>query len=515
MPLFERYIAVDWSAANVPTRGKDSIWIGECDTAGNGPDPVNIPTRAAAMAHLEARLLAARARRERVMLGFDFVFGFPRGTARELTGRDDWQAIWALLADLIEDGDDNRSNRFEVAGKLNRRIGAPHFWGRPHQHEYPDLDPKRPVHGYPRLPERRRAEAEVGSTQPVWKLTYTGSVGSQSLLGIARLERLRRHPTLGSDIAVWPFETGFAGTCEKPIWLVEIYPSLFDRDRGIEPADKGQVLAASRGFARADREGRLGQLLSSATSLPPEDELLVLREEGWIAGAGHAPLLHLLAAPELPAAESQASAAYIRDPKAIYEESFATIRREADLHHLPEPLHESAIRMIHASGMVDLAADIIGSADVAQAVREAIGGGAPILCDCEMVRSGIIRRKLPAATELVVTLNEAGVPALAETLGTTRSAAAVELWVPRLAGAVVVIGNAPTALFHLLEKLAGGAPRPAAIIATPVGFVGAAESKAMLATTPQNVPFLTVRGRRGGSAMAAAALNAIVGGLAA
>lgn len=509
MPLFERYIAVDWSAANVPTRGKDSIWIGECDTAGNGPDPVNIPTRAAAMGYLEARLLAARARRERVMLGFDFVFGFPRGTARELTGRDDWQAIWALLADLIEDGDDNRSNRFEVAGKLNRRIGAPHFWGRPHQHEYPDLDPKRPVHGYPRLPERRRAEAEVGSTQPVWKLTYTGSVGSQSLLGIARLEKLRRHPVLGPDIAVWPFETGFSGPSDNPIWLVEIYPSLFGRDRSIEPADKGQVLAASRGFARADREGTLAQMLTPKADLAPDERDLVCGEEGWIAGAGHAATMHMLSVAE-PSGHT-----YIRDPKAIYEESFATIRREADLHHLPEPLHESAIRMIHASGMVDLAADIIGSADVAQAVREAIGGGAPILCDCEMVRSGIIRRKLPAATELVVTLNEAGVPALAETLGTTRSAAAVELWVPRLAGAVVVIGNAPTALFHLLEKLAGGAPRPAAIIATPVGFVGAAESKAMLATTPQNVPFLTVRGRRGGSAMAAAALNAIVGGLAA
>lgn len=204
---------------------------------------------------------------------------------------------------------------------------------------------------------------------------------------------------------------------------------------------------------------------------------------------------------------------YLRDPKAIYAESFSTIRREADLSHLPETLHAPAIRMIHASGMVDLAADIVGSADLPDAARKAIAAGAPILCDCEMVRSGIIRRRLPPGTELIVTLNAPETQDLATGLGTTRSAAAVELWLPRLAGAVVVIGNAPTALFHLIEKIEAGAPLPAAIVATPVGFVGAAESKALLATNPHNVPFLTVRGRRGGSAMASAALNAIVGGL--
>jgi precorrin-8X/cobalt-precorrin-8 methylmutase len=197
---------------------------------------------------------------------------------------------------------------------------------------------------------------------------------------------------------------------------------------------------------------------------------------------------------------------YLRDPDAIYAQSFATIRAEADLAHLDPALHDVAIRMIHACGMVDLAADIVGDPRIVEAVRAAPG---PILCDCEMVRSGIIRRYLPPTADLVVTLNDPAVPDLARSLGTTRSAAAVELWRPRLEGSIVVIGNAPTALFHLHEMLAAGAPRPAAIIAAPVGFVGAAESKALLVAQSFSIPFVTVTGRRGGSAIASAAFNAI------
>ena len=204
---------------------------------------------------------------------------------------------------------------------------------------------------------------------------------------------------------------------------------------------------------------------------------------------------------------------YVRDPAEIYRQSFATIRAEANLGHLPEALHEVAIRMIHACGMVDLALDITGNDALPQAVRAALLAGAPVFCDCEMVRSGIIRRSLPETTELVMTLNDPRVPGLAQQLGTTRSAAAVELWRERLRGAVVVIGNAPTALFHLLEIIAASGPVPAAVIATPVGFVGAAESKALLAGGGFSMPFVTVRGRRGGSAIASAAFNAIGRGL--
>ena len=200
---------------------------------------------------------------------------------------------------------------------------------------------------------------------------------------------------------------------------------------------------------------------------------------------------------------------YLRDPAAIYAQSFATIEAEADLSSLAPELHPAAIRMIHACGMVDLAADIVGDPAVVAVSRDGLRAGAPVLCDCEMVRSGVIRRHLPESTELVLTLNDPAVPALAASLGTTRSAAAVELWRPRLAGAVVLIGNAPTALFHLIELIAAGGPRPAVIIAAPVGFVGAAESKALLASNALSIPFLTVRGRRGGAAGASAAFNAI------
>jgi precorrin-8X/cobalt-precorrin-8 methylmutase len=203
---------------------------------------------------------------------------------------------------------------------------------------------------------------------------------------------------------------------------------------------------------------------------------------------------------------------YLRDPAAIYAQSFATIEREADFSRLPEELHDVAVRMIHACGMVDLADSIVGDGAAVAAVQAALLAGAPVLCDCEMVRAGIIKAVLPKGNELVVTLNDAAVPELAAQLGTTRSAAAVELWRERLAGSVVAIGNAPTALFHLLDLLADGAARPAAIIATPVGFVGAAESKALLAKGKHGVPLVTVLGRRGGSAIASAAFNAIAKG---
>lgn len=200
---------------------------------------------------------------------------------------------------------------------------------------------------------------------------------------------------------------------------------------------------------------------------------------------------------------------YLRNPDAIYAESFAIIRAEADLAALHPALHDIAIRMIHACGMPDLAADIVGSPSIVEATREALALGKPIFCDCEMVRSGVIRRNLPAGNDLVLTLNEPNIYELSKLLGTTRSAAAVELWRPRLEGAVVLIGNAPTALFHLLEMIDAKGPKPAAIIAAPVGFVGAAESKARLAQGDRGIPFVTVLGRRGGSAIAAAALNAI------
>jgi precorrin-8X/cobalt-precorrin-8 methylmutase len=201
--------------------------------------------------------------------------------------------------------------------------------------------------------------------------------------------------------------------------------------------------------------------------------------------------------------------AYLRDGPVIYERSFAIIRAEADLAAFSPEESDIVVRMIHACGMVEAAAKISFGGDFVTGGRKALADGAPILCDAEMVAHGITRARLPARNDVICTLRDAGVPALADRLGTTRSAAALELWGQRLGGAVVAIGNAPTALFRLIDMLAAGAPKPAAIIGVPVGFVGAAESKAALAEQSHGVPFLIVRDRIGGSAMAAAAVNAL------
>ena len=204
---------------------------------------------------------------------------------------------------------------------------------------------------------------------------------------------------------------------------------------------------------------------------------------------------------------------YIDSGPAIYVDSFATIRREADLSRIPADAEKLAVRMIHGTGQTDLTDDLQVHPQLVSAARAALDAGAPILCDAHMVASGVTRARLPRGNDVVCTLNEPGVRELAAQMGTTRSAAALSLWGARLDGAVVAIGNAPTALFHLLEMLLDGAPHPAAIVGCPVGFIGAAESKEALASFNRDhgidIPFVTVHGRRGGSAMTASALNAL------
>ena len=201
--------------------------------------------------------------------------------------------------------------------------------------------------------------------------------------------------------------------------------------------------------------------------------------------------------------------AYLRDGTAIYQRSFAIIRAEADLSRFSAEEAEIVVRMIHACGAVEAARHIVFGGNLVAAARAALAAGAPILCDAEMVAHGITRARLPAGNDVICTLNAPGVSDLAKKLETTRSAAALDLWRDRLGGAVVAIGNAPTALFRLLDLLDAGAPKPAAILGIPVGFVGAAESKDALAADPRGVPYLIVRGRIGGSAMTAAAVNAL------
>jgi len=360
MPLFGRYIAVDWSAANTPKRGKDSIWIGELGPEGRVPS-ANPSTRAAAMEAIATRLLSARQRNERVMLGFDFVFGYPRGGAAaiaaavldladppprgggggpptavegaaRLSGLDSplhqlrwfprgeapglipspatrgritarpedrlgdqppWLQLWSTLARLVVDASDNSSNRFQLAEAINHRLAeGPHFWGHPHQHSYVALHPRRPTTAYATIPERRLAERYVRTAQPVWKLIGVGSVGSQAMLGIARLEALRTDPRLAADIAVWPFETGFADDLGRPVIITEIYPSLFPVGEadGL-PRDRAQVEITTARFAELDRAGLLATFLSPPAGLTADERVALIAEEGWIVGAGHEALL--------------------------------------------------------------------------------------------------------------------------------------------------------------------------------------------------------------------------------
>jgi len=200
---------------------------------------------------------------------------------------------------------------------------------------------------------------------------------------------------------------------------------------------------------------------------------------------------------------------YIHDGTAIYERSFAIIRAEADLTRFSDAEADVAIRMIHACGQVEAASHFVFSRDLVAAARSALSAGAPIFCDAEMVSHGVTRARLPAGNEVICTLRDIRTHEISKAIGNTRSAAAIDLWGERMAGSVVAIGNAPTALFYLLEKLRDGAPRPAAIIGMPVGFVGAAESKDALAENSYGVPYAIVRGRLGGSAMTAAALNSL------
>jgi precorrin isomerase len=200
---------------------------------------------------------------------------------------------------------------------------------------------------------------------------------------------------------------------------------------------------------------------------------------------------------------------YIRNGEEIYRQSFATIRAEANLQVLTPELAQVAVRLIHACGMTDIVQDLAASPAAVQAGRRALAAGAPILCDAQMVADGVTRKRLPVQNEVICTLRDPQVDQIATQIGNTRSAAALDLWQPKLAGSVVAIGNAPTALFRLLELLDQGAPKPALILGFPVGFVGAVESKAELAAHPLGVPFITLHGRRGGSAIAAAAVNAL------
>lgn len=494
MPIFDAYLTVDWSGAAQPRTGKDSIWLHLAVRRGRDLETrrlSNPATRSAATAEIAELLRGLLSEGKRTLAGFDFPFGYPLGTAEKLgLTPPDWRGMWGLLGAEIEDGPDNANNRFQIAAKLNARLsgGAGPFWGCPASEANAHLSETKPKSD---LPERRAADRIVPSAQPVWKLYTTGSVGSQALLGIPCVDRLRRDPTLESVTRIWPFETGLAAPDARTrIVLAEVYPSLVQPIRlaGL-PKDAGQVVAIARHFAARDQAGLLLADLSGPASLSPDDRAAIEREEAWILGGG-----------------TQTPTTIPRDPDGIYAESWRQVRAATDLSGLEPSLGDIAIRLVHTAADPSLAEELRGSSGAVIGAIASLRAGRPILVDAAMVAAGVTRRLLPKENSVICTLDQiAQAPD-----GTTRSAAAVDLWRDAdLDGAVVAIGNAPTALERLLDRLERkNAPRPAAILGFCVGFVGAAEAKARLMAQRRH-PWIALEGRRGGSALAAAAVNAL------
>jgi precorrin-8X/cobalt-precorrin-8 methylmutase len=546
--MFDTFVMVDWSAESRPKSGPDSIWI--CWHAPDGERLQNPPTRHAAKLLLAEWVAAALGRGERILVGFDFPFGYPAGFAARLgLSGPPWRAVWDEIAHLLKDDENNLSNRFDVAGALNQRVsnGPFPFWGCPAARIGPFLGLKHHRrHDNDGLAERRLIDEYMRGAQPCWKLSFPGSVGSQALTGIPVVRELRDDPRWIDRARIWPFETGLSAPADPRLVFAEIYPSLWSVLRSADEAkDAAQVRSVARFFAASDRAGELAALFAGDPSLTREQRTRVETEEAWTLGVTAArqrpipvpPVASALtrSAPTLTLPRKRGregegagstlsrsagegaergeagerdgarSYTYIHDPAEITRRSFALIREKADLARFPRALEPLAMRLAHAAGDSAILGDLEWSKGAVAAGRKALAAGAPILVDAAMVAAGI---KIEP-NRIVCTLRDPETAQLAAAERTTRSAAAVEGWRPHLPGAVVAIGNAPTALFRLLELLASGAPKPALVLGFPVGFVGAAEAKAALAAFGHGLEFITLRGRRGGSALAAAAVNAL------
>jgi precorrin-8X/cobalt-precorrin-8 methylmutase len=509
--LFDSYIMVDWSAASTPQTGVDSIWYSVVERrAGKLVETAlkNPATRHEACQELLDILSDCCARGLKTLVGFDFAFGYPRDFPAALDLKDtSWRGVWKMMSARINDGLKNENNRFDVAGELNKKLSgtAGPFWGCPKAKQTEFLETRKPYMNQ-LTNEMRLCEQRMKGVKPVWQLLGTGCVGSQTMMGIARLETLRNHPWLEGQVKVWPFETGLKCLDHNDlsaITFVEIYPSQIPvQGHDGLPKDAVQVSTMARHYAELDQFGDLALLFAGDETLSDFERDIVVREEGWVLGIGKSPRDQALSWLKT----------YIKKPNDIYQKSQEMIEHDIDVSSFDEDMQDVAIRMIHACGDIQVRDHIAYSTGAANAGRAALQAGCPILVDVEMVSHGIIRKRLSKHNAVVCTLNDARTPAKANELGTTRSAAAVEFWGDWLEGSVVVIGNAPTALFHLIQGLLDGRfKKPALIIACPVGFVGAAESKECLIALADDldIPYITMRTRRGGSAIAASALNAL------
>lgn len=292
MALFDRYLIVDWSAANTPKRGKDSIWMALCEGVGVAWVR-NISTRHEAMALVGAMIEQTRELKQRLFIGFDFAFGWPRGAAAFLPQRDEqksWQRVWQTMAQQLVDGGDNANNSYDVAAALNRDVFTPcndgPFWGHPHQHvgRYSGLAMKKSKQAFEHVHEYRHVEKVARGAKSIWQLAYNGTVGRQSMLGMAHLQKLRST----HDVAVWPFETVFDQQLDRPVIVAEIYPSMFaTKAADGEIKDETQVRVTAEHFAALDRSDAFRPLLARPEIMDDATALEVIEQEGWIVGAGH------------------------------------------------------------------------------------------------------------------------------------------------------------------------------------------------------------------------------------
>jgi len=500
-------------------------------------------------------------------LGFDFPFGYPTGFAARLgLAGTPWRALWDEIAGLLHDDENNKNDRFDVGAVLNRRVsngnGRFPFWGCPVGFTHEFLGPRhhRGHTSDEPLKERRLIDEWMVGAQPCWKLAYNGSVGSQSLTGIPVVRGLRSDPRWVDRARIWPFETGLGLPAEAQIVFAEVWPSWWRAEIRPEygpPNDKAQVRTVAGIFAARNRAGELARWFAGDPNLTDEQRHTVETEEAWTLGVtgprqprvtlSPPPGTERVCTPTLPRKRGREQGdavattlprvrgredrgvsrgrvgagaqpttneyTYLRDPAAIYRRSFAAIRAETDLARFPQSLRPLVLRLAHAGGDTKILDDLVWSRGAVLAGRRALAAGAPILVDGTMLAAGIIEGRLPAQNRIICTLRDTGVAEVAAEQRTTRSAAAVELWRPDLDGAVVAIGNAPTALFRLLEILAEGTARPALILGFPVGFVGAAAAKEALIGFGRGFAYIALKGRRGGSALAAAAVNALAAGL--
>jgi len=522
VPLFDAYLMVDWSSETKPKTGKDSIWLALAERTPAGLRLhvlENLATRATARERLADMLDGLIRRKKRVLVGFDFPFGYSSGTAAALCLKGaPWRATWSALAEAVDDDENNANNRFEAADGLNQRMGFPEgpFWGHPVGRNYEKLEMTRPTYSAG-LDEKRVCESVISGPQSIWKLAGVGSVGGQVLTGLPVVRALRRDARLKRHARVWPFETGLktmtaSALKQHSVVLAEIYPSLVaPRSAGGQVKDALQVQAIAAFMAEADDSGTLGRMFAGMKGLSSDQKRRIEREEAWILGVTAPGTRAGKIDVDVDAVFSGEGLAYLNDGPAIYAESRRLIEKETDLSRFTPDERALAVRLIHTCGMTDIVDDLEASKDAVARGRSALIAGVPILCDVEMVAKGIIKRRLPASNAIVAKVASKAAAARAARHHTTRSSAAVDLWGDAMEGAVVAVGNAPTALFRVLEIVAAGGPRPALVIGMPVGFVGAAESKRALSKS--GIDFVTVHGQRGGSAMAAAGVNALMGGI--